>query len=350
MVESGLITTVSLKCWLIPTTQEIISDLLTKARLPRRINQSNNHGGVSMNKRGLLVLSMVALLGMAAMVAISGAQSGPGMSSTSPVMQGAGSQPTDPPKESAGPCHHRHSLEAIYKKLGITDEQKTKIRALRVGFQDRTRKTRMDLRSLKDEKKTMLLSGKIDRHKLSQMDDQVVKLVIDVLRERLKLRRDRLALMTPEQIGRIADLQAEKAFRSKWRRMHRWSMHRPGEFAGQWHHRPSLKAIMEKLGITDQQKAKIRALYVGFQDRTRETRTGLRSLRDEKKTMVLSGKIDEQKLAQMDDQVVKLVSDVLREKLKLRRDRLALMTPKQIGRIADFQAEKAFRTKWKRMH
>jgi Spy/CpxP family protein refolding chaperone len=106
-------------------------------------------------------------------------------------------------------------LEAIYKKLGITDEQKTKIRALRVGFQDRTRKTRMDLRSLKDEKKTMLLSAKIDQQKLSQMDDQVVKLVSDVLRERLKLRRDRLALMTPEQIGRIADLQAEKAFRSK---------------------------------------------------------------------------------------------------------------------------------------
>jgi len=241
-------------------------------------------------------------------------------------------------------------LEAIYKKLGITDEQKLKIRALRIGFLDRTRKTRMDLRTIKDEKKTMLLSGKIDQQKLAQMDDQVVKLVSDLLRERLKLRRDRLALMSPEQLGLIADWRAEKAFRSKWRRMHRWAMHRPEESAGQGHHRPSLQAIMEKLGITDQQKAKIRALYVGFQDRTRETRMGLRSLRDEKKTMLLSGKIDEQKLAQMDDQVVKLVSDVLRERLKLRRDRLALMTPKQIERIADWRAEKAFHLKWKRMH
>jgi len=241
-------------------------------------------------------------------------------------------------------------LEAIYKKLGISDEQKMKIRALRIGFLDRTRKTRMDLRTIKDEKKTMLLSGKIDQQKLAQMDDQVVKLVSDLLRERLKLRRDRLALMSPEQLGLIADWRAEKAFRSKWRRMHRWAMHRRGESAGQGHHRHSLQAIMEKLGITDQQKAKIRALYVGFQDRTRETRMGLRSLRDEKKTMLLSGKIDEQKLAQMDDQVVKLVSDVLRERLKLRRDRLALMTPKQIERIADWRAEKAFHLKWKRMH
>ncbi len=181
-----------------------------------------------MTKRSLLVLSMVALLGMCAIVAISSAQSSPAKSSSSPAIQGAAGQPSDPPKEFAGPCQHRHSLEAMLKKLGITDEQKTKIRALYVGFRDRTRKTRMELRSLKDEKKTMLLSGKIDQQKLAQMDDQTVKLVSDVLGERLKLRRDRLALLTPEQIGRIADWQAEKAFRSKWRRMHGGWMHHRG--------------------------------------------------------------------------------------------------------------------------
>ena len=110
------------------------------------------------------------------------------------------------------------------KKLGITDEQKKQIRGLYVGFRDRTRKTRMELMSLKDEKKTMLLSGKIDQQKLAQIDDQVVKLVSDLLREKLKLRRDRLAALTPEQIGRIADWQAEKAFRSKMHRMHRGEM------------------------------------------------------------------------------------------------------------------------------
>jgi len=304
-----------------------------------------------MNKRAFLVLSMVALLGMCAIAAISSAQSSPVMSSSSPALQGAAGPPSDPPKEFAGRCHHRHSLEAIQKKLGITDEQKTKIRALYVGFKDRTRKARMELRSLKDEKQTMLLSGKVDQQKLAQMDDQIVKLVSSILPERLKLRRDRLALLTPEQIGRIADWQAEKAFRSKWKRMHGGWMHHPKEFAGRCHHRHSLEAIQKKLGITDDQKTKIRALYVGFKDRTRKTRMDLRSLKDEKKTMLLSGKVDQQKLTQMDDQTVKLVSDLLKEKLKLRRDRLALMTPEQIGRIADWQAEKAFRSRMmKRMH
>ncbi len=181
-----------------------------------------------MSKRALLVLSMVALLGMCAIVAISSAQSSPVKSSSSPAIQGAAGQPPDPPKESACRCHHRHSLKAMLTKLGITDDQKMKIRALYVGFRDRTRKTRMELRSLKDEKKTMLLSGKIDQQKLAQIDDQVVKLVSALLPERLKLRRDRLALLTPEQIGRIADWQAEKAFRSKWRRMHSWGMRHHG--------------------------------------------------------------------------------------------------------------------------
>jgi len=180
-----------------------------------------------MKRSALLVLPTVACLMIAVFATASSAKDDPSMSSGSAVMQSPGSS-SDQSGEFTGRRHHGPSLEAMMKKLGITDEQKTKIRALYVGFQDRTRKTRMDLKSFKDEKKTMLLSGKIDQQKLAQADDQVVKLVSDLLKEKLKLRRDRLALMTPEQIGRIADWQAEKAFRSKARRMHRWAMHRHG--------------------------------------------------------------------------------------------------------------------------
>ncbi len=168
-----------------------------------------------MNKRALLPLAIVVLLAVGGMVVISSAQDKPGMSPSSPRLQGAVTQPSNPPSEFMGRAFHGPSLETIQKKLGITDEQKEQMRALTAGFQDRTRKTRTDLMSLRDEKKTMFLSGKIDQQKLAQIDDQIVKLVSDVLRERLKLRRDRLALLTPEQIGPIADWQAEKAFRSK---------------------------------------------------------------------------------------------------------------------------------------
>jgi Spy/CpxP family protein refolding chaperone len=176
-----------------------------------------------MKKSVMLPLTMVALLLIGA-VATSHAQTKPGMPPTPATTQGTISQPPGASEEFAGPMHHRHSLEAMMKKLGVTDEQKKQIRALYVGFKDRTRKTRMDLMSLKDEKKTMLLSGKIDQQKLAQIDDQIVKLVPDLVREKLKLRRDRLALLTPEQIGRVADWQAERAFRSKMHKMRSWRM------------------------------------------------------------------------------------------------------------------------------
>jgi hypothetical protein len=72
----------------------------------------------------------------------------------------AAGQPSAPPEELTGQRHHGQSLEAILKKLRITDVQKSQIRDLYVGFQNRKRKTRMELDSLKDEKNTIFFPGK----------------------------------------------------------------------------------------------------------------------------------------------------------------------------------------------
>ncbi len=166
----------------------------------------------------LLVLSMVALLVMGAAYASYAAQDDP--ASPPKIAQGSGSPSPGSSDELGAPGRHRHGLGEMLKKLGITDDQKKQIRALYIGFRDRTRKARTDLMSAMDEKKTMVLSGKIDQAKLAQIDDQVVKLRSDIMRERLKMKRDRLGLLTPEQIGRIADWQAAKAFRAAQERRH----------------------------------------------------------------------------------------------------------------------------------
>ncbi|HMK33520.1 MAG TPA: Spy/CpxP family protein refolding chaperone [Desulfomonilaceae bacterium] len=133
-------------------------------------------------------------------------------------------QPSGTSEHFGGSYHHKRSLEGLMKKLGITDDQKKQIRSLYVSFRDRTRKARTDLMALKDEKKTMLLSGKIDQQKLAQIDDQMVKIKGDLLKERFKLKRDRLALLTPEQLDRVADFMAQKSFRAKMKKMHGWKM------------------------------------------------------------------------------------------------------------------------------
>jgi periplasmic protein CpxP/Spy len=185
-----------------------------------------------MKKHALLVVATAALFTMGSLAAF--AQGPPAAPGGPPAMKGAmghlAGPPTGPPEEFMGKGPSGHSLEGLMKKLGITDEQKTQIRALYTGFQDRTRKTRMELMSLKDEKHTMLLSGKVDQQKLAQMDDQIVKLKSDLMKERLKLRRDRLGLLTPEQISKVADLMAAKAFRGKFGKMRHHEGGRRGHF------------------------------------------------------------------------------------------------------------------------
>jgi Spy/CpxP family protein refolding chaperone len=175
-------------------------------------------------RTSILVFSMVALLMMGAYSAAYAAQDNPA-ASPSRIAQATGGPPQGPSEEMGGPGRHGHGFVEMLKKLGITDEQKSKIRELYVGFRDRTRKARMELMSFMDEKRTMMLSGKIDQAKLAQIDEQIVKLRSDVMRERLKLRRDRLGLLTQEQIGRIADWKAEKAFRSRIHKGHGGRMH-----------------------------------------------------------------------------------------------------------------------------
>lgn len=174
-----------------------------------------------MKKHMLAAMSTALILMFAAVTFTNAAQdAGPSAPAGAPAVTGAMSHSGGPSEEFGKSFHHRHSLEAMLKKLGITDEQKKQMRLLYAGFHDRTRKARMELMSLKDEKKTMLLSGKIDQQKLAQIDDQIVKLKSEVMKERLKLRRDRLGLMTPEQIDKLADWMAKKSFRAKLKGMH----------------------------------------------------------------------------------------------------------------------------------
>jgi len=179
-----------------------------------------------MNKRAFSLLLPAFLLIMSSYANLSFAQER-GMPPGHPGMRGPDSMSSEQFGEGR---HHRGGLSYLIKKLGITDEQKKQFRGLYVGFMDRTRKTRSDLMALKDEKKTMLISGKIDQQKLAQIDDQVVKLRSDLMKEALKLKRDRLALLTPEQLEKVADFRAEKAFRSKMKRFHHGPMGwgRPG--------------------------------------------------------------------------------------------------------------------------
>jgi|GEM_PF-982558 len=110
-----------------------------------------------------------------------------------------------------------------------------------------------------------------------------------------------------------------------------------GEFPGLWDAPPDL---IERLKLTDDQLKQLRLAYVDFQDKTRKARSALIALHDEKKTVLISGKIDQAKLAKLDEDTIKLASEVMAEDLRMKREQLAKLTPEQLDRLADFLSKK----------
>ena len=111
-------------------------------------------------------------------------------------------------------------------RLGLTDEQRDKMREIKVAFRNQTRKTRVSLMSLKDEKRTMIMSAKIDQKKLKELDDAIVKAKSEIMTARLKMRRDRLSLLTPEQLKKLAETFDKRSHRRGHHGFHRRGWYR----------------------------------------------------------------------------------------------------------------------------
>jgi hypothetical protein len=105
---------------------------------------------------------------------------------------------------------------------------------------------------------------------------------------------------------------------------------------------PGGAKLAERLGLADDQKKTLREQFVAFKERTRQTRMSLMSLNDEKKTMMMSGKVDQTKLAKIDDEIVKLTGQLMAEKQKMKRDMLALLKPEQLEKVADMVGSGGF--------
>jgi Spy/CpxP family protein refolding chaperone len=90
--------------------------------------------------------------------------------------------------------------------LDLTDEQRKAVRGLMLNHRKETQKARIGLMTIRDEQKTMLMSGNIDLNKLADLDEQSVKLKSEIMRSKLKMKRERLKLLTPEQQEKLGDL------------------------------------------------------------------------------------------------------------------------------------------------
>jgi Spy/CpxP family protein refolding chaperone len=115
-----------------------------------------------------------------------------------------------PPRFHNGGNGPGDGLEMLERIPGLTEDQRNQMRSLLIAFRERSRKARMNVRSLEDEKSTMLLSGKLDQNKMAGIDEEIVKQNAEVERERLKMRREALGLLRPDQMSRLGHGQQRR--------------------------------------------------------------------------------------------------------------------------------------------
>jgi Spy/CpxP family protein refolding chaperone len=121
-----------------------------------------------------------------------------------PAFDGPLGPPPGRPHHGPGMMGHGGFPPPLLEKLKLTDDQQKQMRSALVSFQDKSRKARSALMGLEDEKKTMMMSGKIDQSKLGKLDEDIVKLRSEVMSEALKMKREHLSTLTPEQLEVLA--------------------------------------------------------------------------------------------------------------------------------------------------
>jgi hypothetical protein len=98
----------------------------------------------------------------------------------------------------------------LIESVKLTDDQLKQMRLTFVNFKEKTRKTRIAVMVLNDEKYTMLISGKLDPTKLAKIDEDSVLLASEVMTEYRKMSRDQISKLTPEQLEHLADFLVKR--------------------------------------------------------------------------------------------------------------------------------------------
>jgi hypothetical protein len=98
------------------------------------------------------------------------------------------------------------SPKALQDKLGLSERQVEDLRTKMDNHREHMEKFRINIMPLMEEKRNMMMSGKIDQERLIKIDEEIVRVRSDMLRERLKMERDRLLILSPDQVKRLSEL------------------------------------------------------------------------------------------------------------------------------------------------
>lgn len=134
------------------------------------------------------------------------------------------SQSAPPPATSSGPTWARGGADSprgfhrqtMVAKLGLSEEQQTKLDALRLKHEQEQTRLRGEVANAKAELKALLLDPEADRGAVLKAGAKVEDLRSKIATARLTHQMDMRALLTVEQRAQWVQMRAERPHRGAW--------------------------------------------------------------------------------------------------------------------------------------
>ena len=102
----------------------------------------------------------------------------------------------------------------MFRDLNLTDDQKAKLKQIREGFRDRTQSLRQDLMTKRQELRQANQNGTFNEALATQKLQESASLQAKLMGEKIKLRQEMLAVLTPDQKTQLDQKRAE--FKARW--------------------------------------------------------------------------------------------------------------------------------------
>ncbi len=116
----------------------------------------------------------------------------------------------------------------------------------------------------------------------------------------------------------------------------------PGEHGGPGGH-PNFKMIAKKLGLTDAQKTKAKAIFQGNKDVMKPIYSALRTERDTLQTLIHADTVDEAAIRSETAKIAGIEADLNVNRAKMGVQFRAILTPEQLTTLKALQKEKPHR-------
>ncbi len=113
--------------------------------------------------------------------------------------------------------HHR-GMGMAFRALGLTEDQKAKLKELRTASRASNKSVREALKAKREKMRTLTANGSFDEAQITALANEQAGLQAKLIVERQRMKSQLFAILTDEQKAKLAEIKAKAGERRKARK------------------------------------------------------------------------------------------------------------------------------------